>query len=105
MEAQTRTIQIDAEVYVSKCAICGEEELATVSEFRRHQDTKTGELTEKVYPGGWSYKSHSDLRVGKAGAWMPATEPQREWRLCGKHLEVMRDRVAAIINEERARLL
>jgi hypothetical protein len=105
MEVQTRTIKVDAEVYVSTCAICGEEELATVSEFRRHVETQTGALTDKIFSGGWSYKSHSDLRVGKAEAWMPATEPQREWRLCGKHLEVMRDRVATMIAEERAKVL
>jgi len=105
MESRTRTVQIEAEVYVSQCAICGEEELADVSEFRRNLDTQTGEMTKKIFPGGWSYKSHSDLSVGKAGPWMPERELPREWRLCGKHLDMMRDRVAAIIDEERTKIL
>jgi len=102
MESRTRTIHVEAEVYVSQCEICGEEELADVSEFRRNLDTRTGEMTKKIFPGGWSYKSHSELRVGKAGAWMPANEPQREWRLCAKHLEFMRHKVFEIIAQERA---
>lgn len=97
----TRTIKADVEVFVSRCAVCGEEELANVHGLavcapNGHPCSVTAP-DARLRAQSWSFSTHVEVRFG-------AFNQESEWRFCSGCAEVMRRRLGEAVAEERARL-
>lgn len=93
-----RKVTVEVEVDFSRCAICGEEELAKPHEFHSEVE-RTGET--RIVGDPVIFPKHGEVRV--SAPWPTMFNGATAWQLCEKHLVFMRTTLAKVVADERAR--
>ena len=105
----TRKVQVEVEVYVSKCEICGEEELSRCDSFARERDYNQ---PARLVGNSCSFPSHGSVRLSSnapvnmvpAGVGRVVSDDKSEWHLCRSHLALAKQQISQFVAEERARV-